>query len=244
MFAGTVSKEGRTFITPDPELARDPRKLAGKTVGLVYAMEADHWGSPMVLSLSMLRDAWGIYDEVKKVQVGMVDLSSAFETGKADAVFCGVVSNYNGKFAIPEPLSALLKQKQYYWVPLSQTDVEKINATNDYRIRLISVPGGSLTMAGPQIKAVNPPEDVTMADFCVALTVWRDTEDEVVYELLKFIVDNAAKFAEANVHISPDLETLPRYPGMTRDLVHPGALRYYQEQGIETACYTKPLSLG
>ncbi|MFC1945415.1 hypothetical protein ACFLWF_01530 [Chloroflexota bacterium] len=72
-----------------------------------------------------------------------------------------------------------------------------------------------------------------MADYCSALTAWRDTEDEVVYELLKFIVDNAAKFVEGDVNISPNLETLPRFPGLTRDLVHPGALCYYQEQGIE-----------
>ena len=181
-------------------------------------MSSDHWGSPMVMSLAILNDAWGIYDKVKPVFVERTDMGRAFATGEADAVFWGVVNICSDKLAIPGSLSALLKEKQYYWIPLSQADVDKVNAAGDCKLRLINIPKGSLTIPGSPVETVNPPEDITMADFCIALTAWRDTEEEVVYELLKFIVDNADKFAEANIHISPDLETLPRFPGLTRDL--------------------------
>lgn len=232
MFAGTIGRTGRTFITPFPEIAEDPQKLDGRTVGLINSMDGDHWGSPMILSLSILRDAWGIYDEVKMIQVGIPDLNDAFENGKVAAAFLGVVDICSGKLNIGEALSAFLKRKPCYWIPLFQTDVAKINAANDFKIGLMSIPKSSLVTPGMEIKTVNRHEDFTLADFCVALAAWEDTEEEVVYELLKFIVDKAAEFAEAKINISTDLETLPRFPGLTKDQIHHGALRYFQEKGV------------
>ena len=179
-------------MTPYPELAEDPRKLAGKTVGLLHAPESEHWGSPTLLSHAILRDAWGIYNQVKKIPVGMPEIGRIFAAGEADASFHGIVNIHSGKFVIPGPLAALLKKQQYYWFSLSPTDVVRINAANLDKIRLINIPSGSLVLPESSFKTVNPPEDIRMADFCGALMAWRDTEDELVYELLKFIVDNAA----------------------------------------------------
>ncbi|MFC1873078.1 hypothetical protein ACFLYV_05155, partial [Chloroflexota bacterium] len=189
LFAGTIRKGGWTFLTPYPELAKDPQKLVGKTIGLLNAPESEHWGTPTLLSNAILRDAWGIYDQVKKIHVGMPDVGRVFAAGEADAVFYGIANIRSGKFVIPEPLADLLKEQQYYWFYLSPVDVVKINAANPGKIRLIDVPKGSLTLPESSFKTVNPPDDITMADYCSALTAWRDTEDEVVYELLKFIVD-------------------------------------------------------
>jgi len=233
MFVGTIHRWGWTFLTPYPELAREPRKLAGRTVGVVNAPESEHWGSPTVLTNAILRDAWDIYDKVKKIQVIAPDVGKAFAANEADAIFWGRADDCSGKFTTAAPFFGLLKEKQYYWIPLSQADVDKINATNVWKIRLINVPKGSVSLPGPPPKTVNPPEDVAMADFSGALTAWADTDDEVIYELLKFIVDNANKFEEAKVHISPDLMSLSQFPGLTPDMVHPGAMRYYREQGIE-----------
>ncbi|MFC2056456.1 hypothetical protein ACFLTO_02665, partial [Chloroflexota bacterium] len=69
-FIGTISAGVQAFLTPHRELAEDPRKLAGRTVGLVGSLESEHWGSPMILSLALLKDAWGIFDKVKPIRVG------------------------------------------------------------------------------------------------------------------------------------------------------------------------------
>ncbi|MFC2056681.1 hypothetical protein ACFLTO_03825, partial [Chloroflexota bacterium] len=69
-FIGTIAAGGQTFLTPHQELAEDPRELAGRTVGLAYSIESEHWGTPMILSLGLLKDAWGIFDKVKPIRVG------------------------------------------------------------------------------------------------------------------------------------------------------------------------------
>lgn len=232
-FIGTISLGGETFLTPHQEFAKDPRKLAGRPVGLVHAIEADHWGAPMIQSLAILKDAWGIYDKIKPVQVRMSDMGKAFATGKADAIFGGRTSYQNGKFYASDSLLALLNEKKFYWIPITQEELDRTDAANGWKTRLITMPKGSLNQPDTPPDIVNPPEDITLIGTCSALAAWQDTEDEVVYELLKFFVDNADDLAKANEYLSLDPETLSRYPGLTRDLVHSGALRYYQEQGIE-----------
>jgi len=72
-----------------------------------------------------------------------------------------------------------------------------------------------------------------MCDFGGAFTAWEDTEEDVVYEMLRFIVANADKIKEANLRMQVDPEKMARWPGLTRDMVHPGALRFYETQGIK-----------
>ena len=233
MFAGAITRWGWTFLTPHPELASDPRKLAGRTVGVVHGPASEHWGSPTLLSNAILRDAWGIHDRVKQVEVAVPDVGRAFAGKEVDAVFWGKADVCGGQFVTPAPFVNLLRENQYYWLPLSPADVDRINAANAWKTRLIKVPRGGVSLPGTPTGTINPPEDVAMADFCGALVAWADTEEEIVYDLLKFIADNAARFAAAKIHIAPDLESLPRFPGLTEDMVHPGARRYYREQGIK-----------
>ncbi|MFC2056977.1 TAXI family TRAP transporter solute-binding subunit, partial [Chloroflexota bacterium] len=182
----------------------------------------------------LLKDAWGIFDKVKPIRVGMGDGVRALAAGEVDAVFDVGTRYHNGKFHARKPLLDLLNEKQYYWIPVTQAELDRADAANGWKTKLVTMPKGALNQPDTPPHIVNPPEDVTLVDTCGALGAWQDTEDEVVYELLKFVVDNADKFTEANIRLSLDPEILSRYPGLTRDMVHPGALRYYQEQGIET----------
>ena len=233
LFVGNVTNGGWTFLTKDPELAADPRKLAGKVVGVINPPEARAWGSPDLLAYSILKDAWGIYDEVDLVKVSLPEVGGLFDAELIDAAFWGMANNMSGTYTIPPPFYDTFKDNQYYWIPLTQADVDKVNAANAWKINLLTVPKDSITIPGPPATTVNPPEDVTMCDFGGAFTAWEDTEEDVVYEMLRFIVTNADKIKEANLRMQVDPEKMAQWPGLTKDMVHPGALRFYETQGIK-----------
>jgi len=233
LFVGNVTNGGWTFLTRDPELAADPRKLAGKVVGVINPPEARAWGSPDLLAYSILKDAWGIYDEVDLVKVSLPEVGGMFDAELIDAAFWGMANNMSGRYTIPPPFYGTFQDNQYYWIPLTQADVDKINAANTWKISLLTVPKGSIEIPGPPAKTVNPPEDVTMCDFGGAFTAWEDTEEDVVYEMLRFIVANADKIKEANLRMQVDPEKMAQWAGLTKDMVHPGALRFYETLGIK-----------
>jgi len=82
---------------------------------------------------------------------------------------------------------------------------------------------------------VNPPMDATILKWDSALTAWDTTDEDLVYELLKFFaVDNVEEFSEAmEGPQSPELLAGRGYLGLTKEMIHPGALRFYEEQGVE-----------
>ncbi|MBA7632890.1 hypothetical protein ES703_40446 [subsurface metagenome] len=233
LFVGNVSNGGWTFFTKDPELAADPRKLAGKVVGVVNAPEARTWGSPTLLSNAIFRDAWGIIDKVDQIEVSLPEVGGMFEAGMIDAAFWGMANNMSGTYTIPGPFIGLLRSSPTYWIPLTQEDADKINAANPWKISLLTLPKDAIEVPGPPLQWTNPQDDVTMCDFGGALAVWKETEEDVVYEMLKFIVDNAERIKKANLRMQVDPEKMAQWPGLTKDMVHPGALRFYETQGIK-----------
>jgi len=61
---------------------------------------------------------------------------------------------------------------------------------------------------------------------------WDTVDEEIVYELVKFINENCADWEHRTRHPG-DVESLADFSsGIMEADVHPGALRYYREKGI------------
>ena len=96
---------------------------------------------------------------------------------------------------------------------------------------MIKMAKGSLFIPG-KASTVTPPEDITAARFGSTIAVWKDCEEEVVYEFLKFLEENGAAISE-KTHAMLTLETLSNFtPGVTREIFHPGAIRFFEEKGV------------
>ena len=92
------------------------------------------------------------------------------------------------------------------------------------------MPKGSLRAEGPQ--SLDPENDTGVAGFNLALCGWDNTDDAVVYELVKFLDENSPLWVELSDGRPFSLGRMSRYPGLTEDMIHPAALEYYKEKGI------------
>ena len=75
--------------------------------------------------------------------------------------------------------------------------------------------------------------DVGMAGLSTALCPWDSTEDEVIYELIKFMDEHSYLWPGFTNGCPLSLSRMSRFPGMTEDVVHSGAIRYYDDMVIK-----------
>ncbi len=240
-FVGVVDQVAWGMLTADPDI-KTFEDLAGKRIGTTD----DGPGLPQVVLTEILRAA-GVLEQVEYVPMGVLEMPGKWgATGtpgaEIDALWFGQAwENKDGDWTTGAfPFAVFLNMKQTYWVNLSQDIVDGVNAANvGFKLGAITIPKGSITVPPPEEgeppEWVNPPEDATSLQWASALVAWDSTEEEVVYELLKFLfVDNLTEWSEKidrPVSIESAARTL--YPGLTEDAIHAGALKFYKEHGVE-----------
>ena len=107
--------------------------------------------------------------------------------------------------------------------------IDRINEKNNWQMGRVLVPMGSIRVAGPK---QDPPEDVTLPSFTGAICAWDGTEDEVVYELVRFLSKKSELWPEFSGGCPLSLARMSRFPGLKEEMVHPGALKYYKKKGV------------
>ena len=223
---------GKTIASPgiftfDPDI-KSPEDFIGKRIGVVRR-ESSNW----IWTYALLKDAWDIYDKVtlSYCQNPKEGIDKILK-GETDATMWGFflreTINSNGFYSTPG--LDVLEGKKIHWINVSLEDVEKINKANPWQLGRLIMPKGSIRAEGP--KALDPENDTGVAGFCLGLCGWDDTDDNVVYELVKFLDENSALWTEFSCGRPFSLGRISRYPGLTEDMVHPAALEYYKEKGI------------
>ncbi|MAZ16756.1 MAG: hypothetical protein CL535_10570 [Ahrensia sp.] len=84
--------------------------------------------------------------------------------------------------------------------------------------------------AGTYANAVNE-DDVTVAEYSMQAAVHADMDDETAYQLTKQFWDNLDA-AKADIKVLAGIDAEQPFIGMNIPL-HPGAVRYYQEIGVD-----------
>jgi len=199
-FVATIGISAFALATYDPGI-KIPQHLIGKTLGI-----RPRPSSLRVLKDAILRDAWGIDDNVIYKDCFRPHARKGLLEGDFDATFWFEIRQVVDGFEYLEPSGIEINNTQ--WVGISMEDVDKMNKKNPWKLHHVLVPRGSLRTNGPKL---DPPMDMGMAGLSMALCAWESTENEVIYELLKFMDD----------------------PGLTEDSVHSGALEYYTDCGMK-----------
>lgn len=220
-FLCTVNITGRGLLTYNQEI-KTPRDLIGKRIA-TYPPTS----SMRVLSDAILRDGWGIYDQVELKVYEQRRLKEALLGGDIDAAFFAQAWEASeGKWDTPGFVAEILEAKKTCWLSISQEDADRVGRKNAWQLLRMLVPKGALPGRD------NPPEDVALPAYASAIVAWDITEEEVAYELVKLLAENAESWSKhTNTPLYPD--RLSQFPGLTEDMVHPGALRYYNEHNIK-----------
>ncbi|MFC1968084.1 TAXI family TRAP transporter solute-binding subunit [Chloroflexota bacterium] len=217
----STGKTGFTFITYDSNI-KTPKDLAGKRLTLQLKT------MPLYpLGEALLRDAWGILDQVKISDMAPTGTKDYLVTGIVDAAFVApATENAGGKFGIPPYVSEAQAARKTYWVEVSEEDVARVNENNPWTVSRVEVPTGA-------VGGGYPLEDTGVVAWYNYIVAWDVADEEVVYELVKFLDENAAEWSKRNRGLPSGAGYMGDFPGMTEDKIHPGALRYYKEKGIQ-----------
>ena len=221
-FVASISPTPWAIVTCNTDITT-PEQLVGKKIGL-----EPEGGSPRILADAVLRDAWDIYDKVELKDYHPSQVVQGLLSGDIDATFWMQAWETLGGFECS--FHSLLEEKDTYWINLSFEDIDRINERNNWKLGRILVHRGAIRVAGPK---QDPPEDVGLPSFTGAICAWDETEDKVVYELVKFLDDKSELWPEFSEGCPLNLTRMSRYPGIDEGMVHPGALKYYKEKGVD-----------
>ncbi len=218
---GKKDTSAKAFCTYDPEI-RTPEDIIGKRVGSMTEVQ-----SPTILMNAVMRDAWGIFDQVKMSYHIPKDFKDILITGVADTVWGACFTVAEGGFGSSAYFSEIWGAKHTYVVNITQDDVDKVNAANDWKTEHILVPKGALGENSP------PDEDTGCIAIMGPIFCWPEVDEEIVYELVKFHDEYADEWSRRLGLTAPRPEFMVACPGITEDRFHPGAIRYYREKNVK-----------
>ncbi|MBR1900623.1 MAG: TAXI family TRAP transporter solute-binding subunit [Lachnospiraceae bacterium] len=183
--------------------------LKGKTVSVGDAGSGVEFNAKQILAAYDLS-----FDDIKVVNAGFGDSADSLKDGKIDAAF--VVAG-----APTTAVVDLATTKDVHLVQLDDEHIEKLQADYDFYTKT-TIPAGTYTGVD---------EDATTVSVRATLIASTEIDEEEVYELLKAMFDNKddlvaghAKFEFLNLEDAVAGISVP---------FHPGAVKYYAEQGIE-----------
>ena len=220
-FVATTSVIGFGMSTFD-ESINMPEQLAGKAIAVVPRPS-----SLMVLCEAVLRDGWGIYDQVVLKESFYPEARKALLAGEVNATFWNTMWEIEGGFQCLDP--GILQERQAYWIGLSLDNVKDINEKNPWDLHRMLVSAGSIAAKGPKL---DPPLDVGLAGLSIAICAWDSAEHDLVYELVRFLDEMASQWPDHTKGCPLSLGRMAKFPGISDELVHSGALAYYKENRI------------
>ena len=212
-FVGAMIRFAHGLVTLDDSI-QSAQDLAGKRVGLVMRPS-----SLRALQEIVLIKAWDIYDQITVAEYLPGELARALDRGEVDAVFLPVAREANGRLM---PMNINIRRKDIRWISVSPEDV--LAATDNTPVLAERV------VITPAAGATNGEKDVGLITFDVAWFTFAATSDAVAYEFAHVVQTVCPA-------LKPDcpgrsVESLLRWPQLDAGLIHPGALKFYQEAGI------------
>lgn len=191
-------------LNPDIKTIAD---LAGKSVSIGSA------GSGVYFNALDLLGAYGLSEsDINPTYQSFGDSADSLKNGQIDAAF--IVAG-----APTTAVTDLAATKSVYLVGLDEEHLDQLLAASPYYTKCV-IPADVYGL----------PEDVTTVGVAAVILARDNVSEEAIYALTADIFDNApdlisshAKYAEVNLEFGASITSVP---------YHPGAARYFAEQGF------------
>jgi TRAP transporter TAXI family solute receptor len=195
------------IVTCNPEI-KTVADLKGKTVSVGDA------GSGVEFNAKQILEAYDIsFDDIDVSNLDFQASADSLKDGKIDAAF--VVAG-----APTTAVTELCTTKQAYLVQLDEEHIAKLQDSYNFYTETV-IPAGTY-------KGID--EDSTVVSGRATLIAYTGLDDAVVSELTKALFENQPALAEG--HAKFELLNLEDAVKGISIPFHPGAAKYYEEQGI------------
>jgi TRAP-type uncharacterized transport system substrate-binding protein len=171
-----------------------------------------------VLQETVLISVWDIYNQIIVKEYPPSQMFEALEQGEVDAIFLPVIRETKGKLL---PINLDFNRRDMHWISISSKDVK--TAMEETLILADHMVLPDIT------QSANKEEDIGLITFDVAWFTFASTPDDVVYDFLQAVRHVCTSDINSCFTISTDRLLL--WPKLETRLIHPGAQRFYKEQG-------------
>lgn len=194
-----------------------PAGLKGKRIGV-----PPRPSSFRVISEALLRDAWGLLDDVELVDLRPNEVVEAVATGRIHATTWNFMSRTRDGFAplLPE----LTQGRPAHWLGVSAEQIAAINQANAFHIDGVLVPAASIRIEG----ADQPLAAVTWLSMKQGLAAWDSTENATVASVLQCLLAHGIDYPG----LPDDLTAMLDWPALDEAQLHPGALAFFRRHGV------------
>lgn len=185
-----------------------PEDLKGKRIGAPPRPSAVR-----VFTEALLRDGWGILEDVEIVDIYPPALADAVESGDIDATTWNLVTQADGALAVAVP--GLLEVNNAAWVPVDADTVRAINDANTFQVDLTVIKS-------------SPDEETALLSFRQALAAWEVTPDQTIDDILSCITSGES----VSNNLYSELHEMANWPGLNGAHIHQAALAFYHKHGL------------
>ena len=184
-------------------------------------------GAAIADDMAAILQGWGVYDQLKITRTPWGEGVDLLMDGMVDIIALPVDHVYPDKFKKGARVAKLEGKSPVYYIGMEDADMlkelrEKMHATVP-----VKVPA----------KALDPktqPKDLWAFGDPVFFFADQNMKPDVVYEVTRIICESAGKWGSWHPqgnHMTMDF--IPATPFSDKNLVHPAAMKYYEEQGIK-----------
>lgn len=194
------------FVPADSDI-NSIADLKGKKLAVSKGAMAQYY-------MPILLEAYGLTkDDVQITETALQDICDAVNDGNAD--FGVHITPYTSS-----PIADLAATKGIKLLSIDEEHLNKITSENPYFFKCV-IPGGTYTGVD---------EDTTVVGTRNNLVCARNVDDEIVYNVVKTIIEHEADLAD----VHPQASKFNKENAIDGALIdiHPGAAKYYKEIGL------------